>query len=174
MVNANDFQGKTDSEVLNNAVMGRGSDGIVLIPPRCSETEPERDFWLLDSAVLLPENTTVVLQNCKLKLSDRSRDNFFRSSNCGLGIEFPERIHNIHIRGEGLFILEGADHPRATGDSTKLLRAPCPHFPEDICRVADWIPEERRTPDGITFADIHAHSYGTDAGKEGESQYGDW
>jgi hypothetical protein len=26
----------------------------------------------------------------------------------------------------------------------------------------------------VAFWDIHCHSYGTDAGKEGESQYGDW
>ena len=105
MVNANDFYGKSDSEILNNAVRGRDKDGIVTIPPRCRDTEPERDFWLLDSAVLRPENTTVVLQSCKLKLSDRGRDNFFRSAHCGLGIALPERIHHLHIRGEGLCML---------------------------------------------------------------------
>jgi len=174
MVNANDFCGKNDSEILNNAVRGRDRDGIVIIPPRCRDTESERDFWLLDSAVLLPENTTIILQGCKLKLSDRARDNFFRSANCGLGIAYPERIHNVHIRGEGLCVLEGADHPRASGDSSKILRAPCPHFPEDICRLADWIPEERRSPDKITFSDVHFYSYGTDAADPDESQCGDW
>ena len=174
MVSANDFLGENDSEILENAIKNRGMDGIVLIPPRVSQVEPDRNYWLLDRAILLPQNTTVVLQNCKIKLSDHCRDNFFRSANCGMGIEFPERIRNIHIRGEGLCILEGADHPRATGDSSKLLHAPCPHFPEDLCRVADWIPKERRTVEKINFGDVHNHSYGTDAGKEGESQYGDW
>jgi hypothetical protein len=70
--------------------------------------------------------------------------------------------------------LEGADHPRATGDSSKLLHAPCPHFPKDICAVGDWIPAERRRPETISFSDIHGHSYGTDAGKADQSQYGDW
>lgn len=174
MVNANDFFGKNDSEILNNAVLARDADGIVVIPPRSSDIEPERDFWLLDSAILLPENTTVILKGCKLKLSDRARDNFIRSANCGLGIATPQRVRNIHIKGEGLCILEGADHPRASGDASKLLRAPCPHFPEDICRVADWIPEERRSPEKIEFSDVHSYSYGTDAGKSDESQYGDW
>ncbi len=174
MIYANQFSGNNDSEILNAAILGRDSDGIVIITPRKSQNEPERDYWLLDSAVLLPENTTVILQNCKLKLSDRCRDNFFRTANCGLGIEDTEPISNIHIKGEGLCILEGADHPRATGDGSKILHAPCPHYPEDICKVADWIPEERRTPEAINFWDIHNHSYGTDAGKENESQYGDW
>ena len=172
MVIANNFTGANDSEILNNAVQNRGADGIVVIPPR--QIDETRDYWLLDSAVLLPENTTVILQNAKIKLSDRCRDNFFRTANCGLGIEDPSPIRNVHIRGEGVCLLEGADHPRATGDSSKLQHAPCPHFPEDICNIADWIPEERRTPEKVAFWDIHCHSYGTDAGKEGESQYGDW
>jgi hypothetical protein len=172
MVIANNFTGANDSEILNNAVQNRGADGIVVIPPR--QIDETRDYWLLDSAVLLPENTTVILQNAKIKLSDRCRDNFFRTANCGLGIEDPSPIRNVHIRGEGVCLLEGADHPRATGDSTKLQHAPCPHFPEDICNIADWVPEERRTPEKLSFWDIHCHSYGTDAGKEGESQYGDW
>ena len=174
MVNVNSFKGSNDSEIINKAIENKEADGIVIIPPRESDVEPERKFWLLDSAILLTENTTVILQNCKIKLSDNCRDNFFRSANCGIGIELPERIKNIHIKGEGYCLLEGADHPRAVGDSSKLLHNPCPHYPEDICKVADWIPEERRTPETIDFRDIHDHSYGTDAGKEGESQYGDW
>lgn len=172
MVFANDFRGKNDSEILNKAIQSRGPDGIVVISPRT--IDDSRDYWLIDNAILLPENTTVVLQNVKLKLSDRCRDNFFRTANCGLGIEDVIHIRNVHIRGEGICLLEGADHPRATGDSSKLIHAPCPHFPEDVCNVADWVPTERRFPDKLDFWDIHDHSYGTDAGKEGESQYGDW
>ena len=172
MVYANDFSGSNDSEILNNAVSGRDPDGIVVITPR--RVDGSREHWLLDSAVLLPENTTVILQNVRIKLSDNCRDNFFRSANCGIGIESPAPVKNIHINGEGFALLEGADHPRATGDASKLLHSPCPHFPEDICRVADWIPEERRTVDKLEFWDIHNHSYGTDAGKPNESQYGDW
>ena len=127
MVYANQFSGNNDSEILNAAILGRDNDGIVIITRRESENEPERDYWLLDSAILLPENTTVILQNCKLKLSDRCRDNFFRTANCGLGIEDPKPISNVHIKGEELCILEGADHPRATGDGGKILHAPCPH-----------------------------------------------
>lgn len=174
MINVNDFSGLTDNDILENAIRNRQTDGIVIIPPRHTSAETERDYWLLDRAILLPENTTIVLQNCKIKLSDTCRDNFFRSANCGMGIAFPEPMQNIHIRGEGLCVLQGADHPRAVGDRSKLLHAPCPHRPEDICRIADWIPQERRASGKLTFGDVHDHSYGTDAGKEGESQYGDW
>ena len=137
MVYANNFTGSNDSEILNNAVQNRDEDGIVVISPR--KIDGTRDYWLLDSAILLPENTTVILQNVKIKLSDNCRDNFFRSANCGLGIEEVDPLENIHIKGEGTCLLEGADNPRATGDGTKPLHHPCPHYPEDICRVADWI-----------------------------------
>ena len=56
MVYANQFSGSNDSEILNAAILGRDSDGIVVITPRVSENAPERDYWLLDNAILLPEN----------------------------------------------------------------------------------------------------------------------
>lgn len=174
MINVNHFDGINDSDVINEAIANRDADGIVIIPPRSSFFESERDYWLLDSAILLPENTTVVLQNCTIKLSDKCRDNFFRSANCGMGIEYPEKLENIHIRGEGLCTLLGADHPRAVGDASKILANPCPYTEEDLCKYADWIPEERRLGKELLFSDKHDHSYGTDAGKKNESQVGDW
>ena len=163
MICVNDFVGVTDNEILEKAIASRQADGIVVIPPRSSNIEPERTYWLLDRAILLPANTTVVLQNCTIKLSDKCRDNFFRSANCGIGIEYPERIENIHIRGEGTCTLLGADHPRATGDGGKILENPCPYDAEAIERLGKWSPNQ-----------WHDYSYGTDAGKEGESQLGDW
>ena len=174
MICINDIKGINDNDIIERAIEKRGSDGIVVIPPRKSDTEPDRDFWLLDRAILLPENTTIVLQNCRIKLSDKCRDNFFRTANCGLGIAYPEKIKNVHIKGEGLCILEGADHPRATGDGGKILACPCPYETEDLCNFADWISEEDKKSGNIKFWDRHTHSYGTDFGKEGESQYGDW
>lgn len=174
MINVNDFKALTDSETIENAIKNKQKDGIVVIPPRCSDIEPERDYWLIDRAILIPENTTVILQNCTVKLSDKCRDNFFRTANCGMGIGYPEKIQNVHLKGEGVCVLQGADHPRAVGDSGKILANPCPYEIEDLCRFADWIPEERRQADKIEFGDRHNHSYGTDAGKEGESQHGDW
>lgn len=174
MVVATDFPGLTDNEVLEAAIAARGADGTVVIPQRQSQTDPQRNWWLLDRAILLPENTTVILKNCKIKLSDRCRDNFFRSANCGLGIADPVPVQNIHIRGEGLCILEGADHPRATGDGSKILASPCPYLPEDACQYADWIPPERRASGQPDFWDMHSHSFGTDALVAEESHYGDW
>lgn len=173
MINVNDYLKSTDSESFENAIAHREPDGVILIPPRMSDTDKERDYWLIDRAILLPENTTVIMQNATIKLSDKCRDNFFRTANCGMGIEFPKRIKNVHLKGMGSCTLVGADHPRATGDSSKILANPCPYETEDLCNLADWIPEERRSAEKIDFWDRHGHSFGTDAGTD-ESQYGDW
>ena len=170
MVTPNNFKG-TDIECIMQAVANRENDTVV-IPKRT--IDDSRDYWLIDSAILLPENTTVILQNCKIKLSDKCRDNFFRSANCGMGIEFPEPIRNIHIKGEGLCILEGADHPRATGDGSKTLARPCPKKPEDLIKYADWVSEKHKAAGITTFAEQHSHSYGTDALNPNESPKGDW
>ena len=159
MKTANDYQGLTDNERIEAAIREREGN-MVIIPQRKSDIEPERTWWLLDRAILLPSDTTVILENCRIKLSDRCRDNFFRSANCGFGIEEPAPLENIHIRGVGNAVLEGADHPRSTGDSSKLQACPCP---KNFSGAAD-----------PSFEDMHRHSYGTDAGKEGEVQRGDW
>ena len=169
MVYTSDFEGNSDNEVIENAILAKGADDIVVI-----EAKKDGSPWLLDRAILIPENTTVILRGCKIKLSDSCRDNFFRTNNCGIGIDEPVKIKNVHIKGEGMAVLEGADYPRATGDGGKILKNPAPYSEEDAIKVSDWIPEERRKSGKLEFMDVHAYTYGTDAGKEDESQYGDW
>ena len=120
-VTPNDFQG-SDIERINQAVRAAAAgNGNVIIPRVNEHPEGNRPLWLIDEAILLPANVTLELRNCHLKLSDQSRDNFIRSANCGLGITNITTLENIHIIGQGRVILEGADHPRASGDSAKQL-----------------------------------------------------
>lgn len=141
IITPNDFTG-TDSERINQAVRSSAKSGQRAVVPRMNlAADGPREVWLLDSAILVESGVTLELENCHIKLSDRCRDNFIRSANCGLGITDIAPMTDIHIRGIGNVLLEGADHPRATGDSAKTLG-------------------ER--------------TYGTDAGKAGESQTGDW
>lgn len=51
MTNVNDFKGLTDSDVLDNAMANIGNDRIVVIPPRISDIEPERTWWLIDGVI---------------------------------------------------------------------------------------------------------------------------
>jgi hypothetical protein len=124
VVTPNAFQG-SDVERINQAIAAAVEAGASVVIPRWNHTaDGTTETWLLDAAILLQSNTTLVLDNCRIKLSDRCRDNMLRSANCGLGVSEIKPLNNIHIRGVGNAVLEGADHPRATGDSGKTLGKP--------------------------------------------------
>lgn len=136
----NNYSGSDIEKILRAVEEASLTHGVVRITRRKADASSDRDFWLIDSAILLPGNVTVYVCNCTIKLSDRSRDNFFRSKNCVPGEDCPI-LSSIHIIGEGSAVLEGADHPRSTGDGNKILGE---------------------------------QTYGTDAGKAGCEQKGDW
>ncbi len=120
-VTPNDFTG-SDVERINHALATAAGTGRRVVIPRGNHAaDGDRDVWLLDSAILIPGDSTLELDNCHLKLSDRCRDNMIRSANCGLGITDIQPLRGLHIIGRGNVLLEGADHPRATGDSGKTL-----------------------------------------------------
>lgn len=136
----------TQTERIQRAVEeARQRTGKVVIP-RYDMVE-KTDVWLLDKAILLPGDMELELNNCKIKLSDKCRDNFIRSANAGLGISNVLPLRNIRITGIGNVLLEGAGNPRSTGDHNKILS---------------------RDPNGF------GQSYGSDAGKKGENQRGGW
>jgi len=120
-VSPNNFSG-SDGERINQAVVVASQKGGRVVIPRSNRFGAEtRDVWLLDAAILLPSNVTLELDGCRIKLSDRCRDNFIRSANCGLGIADIAPLDNISIVGRNGAALEGADQPRATGDSAKTI-----------------------------------------------------
>ena len=151
----NAFEG-SDVERINQAIRAAAGTGRrVIIPRQNRSAEGERDVWLLDSAILVPSDTTLELDHCHLKLSDRCRDNLIRSANCGLGITDIQPLRNIHVRGVGNVVLEGADHPRATGDSGKTLG-------ERTFGTDAGVQRESQTGDwrniGILFANVEGFS----------------
>ena len=106
-MNSNAYSG-TDSDRIQAAVLAGAANGEkVVIPVRIPDDAAARDYWLLDRAILLPANTTLVLENCRLKVSDQSRDNLIRSANCGVEISMPPVLRNIHIIGVGTAVLGG-------------------------------------------------------------------
>lgn len=155
----NSYSG-SDIERINAALKDAGScNGTVRIgkrrpPVQCSSgngtsTMEERDIWVIDSAILVPGNVRLIIDNTTIKLSNSCRDNMIRSTNRMWNHKTNSPLKNIHITGIGNAVLEGADIPRATGDSGKPLYKP------------GFIPEG-------------SVSFGTDAGKAGVRQKGDW
>ena len=149
--NPNQFKG-TDSERIEQALAAAKAEGFGKVVITKREDSDGRVYWLIDRAILLESDTTLVIDDCTRKLSDNCRDNFIRSANCGIGITDDKRLHDIHIIGIGNALLLGADRPRSTGDSGKPIGSPSYYY---------GAPQGRR-------------SYGTDGGKDSENQKGDW
>ncbi|MBN8860534.1 MAG: hypothetical protein J0H29_19235 [Sphingobacteriales bacterium] len=144
VITPNDFTG-SDIERIQAAInAAKTTTHKVVIPQRNSNGS---NSWKIDRAIVLPGNMTVILDNCVIQLSDSCRDNMFRSDNVGIGITDPVWIYNISIVGVGNVLLRGADNPRSTGDAYRTLALS---------------PAKGRV------------SYGSDAGKEGRKQKGDW
>ena len=146
-ITPNQFYG-SDVERIQAALDSANRAGLPLVIP--SENSRGTNCWIIDSAILLSSNSPLILDNCTIQLSDSCRDNMFRSANVGIGIEDPDWISNITIVGLGEVLLKGADNPRSTGDGHRVLTL----SPET---ATHW-----------------RKSYGTDAGKEGRKQKGDW
>jgi hypothetical protein len=129
--------------------IGKRKPALQMTGTNTIATLEERDIWVIDSAILIPGNTHLIIDNTTIKLSNISRDNMIRSANCRKDCNTVPPLKNIRITGVGNAVLEGADIPRATGDAGKLLAKP------------GFTPKGR-----VTF--------GSDAGKAGEHQKGDW
>jgi len=143
-ITPNNFTGSDIDRIQAAIHAAKGTTNKMVIPKRNSNGT---NVWKIDRAILLPGNMTVILDNCIIQLSDQCRDNMFRSDNVGVGIANPTWNYNISIVGVGDVLLQGADNPRSTGDAYRTLTL---------------TPGKGRV------------SYGSDAGKEGTKQKGDW
>lgn len=70
--------------------------------------------WMIDRAILIPSNTTVIIDDCMIKQKDETFDNIFRGTNVEFGDDpcFATKISpisNVKILGKGKAVLEGPD-----------------------------------------------------------------
>lgn len=108
--------GMTDSEAVRAVLAASGA-----------ETERTiifagRDFYLSE-AVVLPSNTTVIVDDCMLKQNDLTFDNIFRGDNLDFDPQEPygyatavRPLKNVRILGRGKAALTGPDRNRMTQD----------------------------------------------------------
>ncbi len=167
-ITPNNFKG-SDIERIRAAVkLAKTTTNKVVIPSRNSNGT---NIWMLDSAILLPSNMTIVLDNCTIQLTDSSRDNIFRSDNVGEGVRNPVWNKNISIIGLGNVVLRGADNPRSTGDAGRTLSLD--PQPGKASPISD---ADKRKENYQVWGPGSSNrvSYGSDAGKPGRQQNGSW
>jgi hypothetical protein len=117
-ITPNQFKGSDIQRIRLAIDAAKGTTNKVFIP---SANSNGTNIWLIDSAIVVPGNMTVILDNCTIQLSDSCRDNMFRSDNIETSTSDPKWNNNISIIGVGNVILKGAANPRATGDGGKTL-----------------------------------------------------
>lgn len=110
-VNEDRFSAPTDAECIQKAVDAAADSEIhtVLIPRR--NRRNGNDYWTIDRAILLPNDITVVLDDCRLILADGVTDNIFRNARAYESRKPFAEIAQIGIRiiGRGNAVLDGGN-----------------------------------------------------------------
>ncbi len=111
----------SDAQSIQNAVDAAAAQGIdqIVIPRRNARTG--EDLWQFEKAVLLPDNMTIWLDNCHLRLADGVFCNMFRNRNAytELGKTLEGEQRNIRIIGLGNAVLDGGK-PNGLSEKTSL------------------------------------------------------
>jgi hypothetical protein len=104
-VTPNDVAGATDSDRIEAAIVRSLETGerSIEIPRRNARTG--RDLWLIERAILLPSDFTLVLRDCLVRLAPGTRDNLIR--NAGTTNSPMRGDRSIRILGVGSAVLSG-------------------------------------------------------------------
>ncbi|MBO5454801.1 MAG: hypothetical protein J6A69_12690 [Clostridia bacterium] len=111
--NCPECMGETDSKSIQNAVdMAKktGADKVVI--PRINERTNETK-WVIDTAILLPDDIQIVIDNAYLVQATGCFDNIFRNENFyneELRTTLAGTQKNIHINGIGNATFDGGVH----------------------------------------------------------------
>ena len=128
MLNPNEFKLATDSENIQRAVdtAAAGYDRTVVIPKYNARTGS--CMWEIDKTILLPNDVTIILDGCHLRLKDGVYENIFRNAN----MYKPECLneageqYGIHIIGKNRPILDGGNDNGAHEQDFRHGRSPHP------------------------------------------------
>jgi hypothetical protein len=110
---AADFlKGRTHSEAIEAAIASSGCSNTFTVVVLDSQD------WIINRAILLPSNTGLEINACKLKLADGVFDNIIRTAGIKPDPRNPngpclslEPVENIKITGVDGAVIEGSDNP---------------------------------------------------------------
>ena len=101
----------SDADMIQAAVDAAAKKGQSVLVPKYN-VRTGKDLWEIDKTVLLHTSTTLILQNCHLRMADGAICNMFMNSNARTDAALTEagKQSYITIRGEGKAILDGGKH----------------------------------------------------------------
>jgi len=105
IITPNDFKKGTDSERIESAIssaLKNGSNSIEI--PRMNKARQE-PLWIIDKAIVLPSDFTLILRDCLVRLAPGTKDNII--TNSGTRQQPIKGNQNINILGIGNAVLSG-------------------------------------------------------------------
>ncbi|WP_157962777.1 glycoside hydrolase family protein [Chitinophaga deserti] len=104
-ITPNDFRKGTDSERIEAAIREALRTGVNAIEiPRWNQQRKAAE-WLIDRAILVPSDFTLVLNDCLVRLSPGTADNII--TNAGARTQPLSANRNVRITGKGNAVLSG-------------------------------------------------------------------
>lgn len=104
------FFGDCDSVTIQNAIDAAVSDGsrTVTIPRYNARTDTMQ--WRVSRAIRLPDDFTLILDNCYMVMETGVYDHMFTNSNSCTALTLEGEQKNIAIIGKGNVCLDGGEH----------------------------------------------------------------
>lgn len=100
----------TDSKMIQAAVDEAAKYGATVVIPRVNERR-EKCLWEIDESIFLHTGSSIVLENCYMRLADGCFANFFTNDAAKRNWwKHESRNYDISIRGEGNATLDGGEH----------------------------------------------------------------
>lgn len=109
--NDNSFSAKTDDAArINEAIKAACTDGSRLVKIPKYNAANGSCVWELESSILLPDNFTLLLDNCYIRMADGTFCNAICNENCYAEHTEENIQHNIYIKGIGHAVLDGGNY----------------------------------------------------------------
>ncbi len=135
-IDVNDYKHlESDSEMIQAALDAAAETGEAVVIPKIN-ARTGKSVWDITKTILLHDESTVILQNCHLRLGDGAYCNAFANKNSkipgAIGSEYKQK--NISIIGMGSAILDGGIHNgmyEDNGISRKVMKKYDYHISEN-------------------------------------------
>lgn len=117
-VTPNQFQNGTDSDRIDAAIAKAVATGERSVEIPRMNAKSGRPMWLIERAILLPSDFTLILHDCLVRLAPGTQDNLIRNAGTVRKPMVPDR--NIRILGIGNAVLSGGTeaHFNPPGDKS--------------------------------------------------------
>ncbi|MBE7043432.1 MAG: hypothetical protein E7399_08125, partial [Ruminococcaceae bacterium] len=138
-LNVNDYAHLScDSDMIQAALDQAQKTGQAILIPKINQ-RTGKEIWDITKTLLLHSESSVLLQNCHLRLGDGAVCNMFANKNSKIpnAIEENDKQRHITIRGMGNVVLDGGIHNgmyEDNGISRKVMKK-YPHHISENCMM---------------------------------------